>query len=58
MWSIAIWIIKNIQTMLNLQADNIINRINIGTDIQIVENQLPQTPEDGIYFIYQNVDLT
>lgn len=55
MWSVAIWIIKNIKTMLNLQADNIVSRINVGSNVQIVD-ELPQI--DGVYFIYQNVDLT
>lgn len=56
MWSIAIWIIKNMKKMMQSQTQSIINTIQTGSsDVSIVDT-LPGT--DGIYLIYQDVDLT
>lgn len=56
MWSIAIWIVKNIKHMLQSQTTSILNSIAAGSNIiQIVDN-IPQNPSDGVYLIYQNIE--
>lgn len=53
MWSVAIWIVKNIKHMLQSQTTSIVNSIT-GGSIKIVDN-IPQDSSDGVYLIYQSI---